>query len=124
LPNHGKALARRPAEYAVDFSVSDARQTAYLLAGQFSNGTRYNNGLREIEFVRRTVDRIDFHSGNDIETRLLKAEAQAPSTREQVYPDWASICFLYSSRAIRHQQSLAIYSWRVDRIYEAIHKAL
>jgi hypothetical protein len=45
--------------------------------------------MREIEFVSRAMNGIDFHCGDHIETRLLKAEAHPSSASKKVDTDWA-----------------------------------
>jgi hypothetical protein len=82
MSDKGKALAGRPAEYAIDDTIADTGRKTNFGARQTNNGTRNNSGVREIEFMNGTMDGVDLDRCHYVEARLLKSEAHAAGPGE------------------------------------------
>ena len=79
-------------------------------------------GVGEVELVDGAVNRVDLHGGNDIETGLLEAKAEASGPRKQVDSD-GSHGVMYLVRLL-FSAILAVDIPHVDRILTVFHKLL
>jgi hypothetical protein len=75
MPDQGKALAWRSAKNAIDLLPADAGSCAYIFTRDLRDRSRDNNRIREIELMDDTMHRVDFDSGDYIESGLLEAQA-------------------------------------------------
>ena len=89
FPNHRKALARWASENDVNIPSVQSGLRADLVAGKIGDAGAYRNAVREVEFVRCTMNRIDLDGRRHIESRLLEAKRKPPCTREDVDSGWA-----------------------------------
>ena len=85
MSNQRKTLAWRPTKNTINLAATNSCQFPDQLSTKASRSQRDNFGLREIEFVNSTMNRIDLDGGCNIEPCLLKAERHAAGTSEQVH---------------------------------------
>ena len=99
MSNQRKALARRTAEYHVDWGVFESGRLSYSLAGDFRGVRANDSAIRKVEFVHCAVYGVNFDCGGHVEAGLLKAERQPSRTSKQVDSDRPlRSLFVFSSR--------------------------
>jgi len=84
VPDQGKPLTRRSAEYAIHHAATDSSSFPNVVRAQTDDGTGNDRAIRKIEFMRRTVDRINLDGGADIEAGLLEPQTESAGAREEV----------------------------------------
>jgi hypothetical protein len=77
MPDHGEALTGRATKHNIHTLTAYPCTTPDLVSGQTGNRPWQHGALREVVLVNCTMDRVDFNSGDNIETCLLKPQSQA-----------------------------------------------
>jgi hypothetical protein len=95
VSDQGEPLARRASEHAINLSIADICDFANPAAAESLDAMRDNGCVREIVLMRRTMHRIDFDGGSDIETRLFEAQAKAPRTGKKIDSNRPHMAFPY-----------------------------
>jgi hypothetical protein len=85
MANQGKALAWCTTEDAVDGPCSKTGSQPNFPSCKPLYGAGNDRSLGEVKLVYRTVHRVNFYSGSNIEASLFKAEAHTACAREKVY---------------------------------------
>lgn len=71
--NHGKPLTRSTAKDHVNISFANIRFAAYFIAREVEDVGANRLGIRKVELVRGAMNGVNFNSGSNVDTSLLKA---------------------------------------------------
>ena len=84
LPNKGEALTRSASAHDIDLLAADARRFADLFSRHLRDGARDHRTIRKIEFMNRSMHRVDFDGCDDVETCLLEPKTESASAGEKI----------------------------------------
>jgi hypothetical protein len=82
-------LTRCTTNHNVEIALSNVGDAAQFVARYIDNALANSSALGKVKLVRSTVDRIDIHRSDKIESSLLETEAEPASSGEQVDPNGA-----------------------------------
>jgi hypothetical protein len=91
MTDERKALAWRSSENDIHRPPADACRFADGIAGQADDRLRDYGSFGKVEVMNCGMNRVDFDSGDDVESGLFEAQRHAASSGEQVDSYWSFI---------------------------------